>query len=204
MTELIWVVFSLASVVLVSIATIAVMVRVVYKRNRRSRALTGAALRARARLSWGPQHEVLKLRLRLAQVLDSGQAAVDLALRGGGPRGDLPRLFRRIQIEAAALESQLRLLASESDSVVLAQELPVAARRVGQVAGMVHRLRSAVAAGLGDLTDDALLALRSEVDREVAALNAGAQELHALNGNDGSSDPHRQLSMDRLKKGNES
>lgn len=204
MTELTWVIFSLASVVLVSIATVAVMVRVLYKRIRRSRALTGAALRARARLSWGPQHEVVKLRLRLNQVLDSGQAAVDLALRSGGPRGDLPRLFRRIQIEGAALESQLRLLASEGDSVVLAQEMPVAGRRVDQVAGMVRRLRSAVAAGLGDLTDDALTALRSEVDREVAALNAGVQELHALNGNDGSPDPRRQLSMDRLEKGNES
>jgi hypothetical protein len=45
----------------------------------------------------------------------------------------------------------------------------------------VHRLRSAVATGLAGLTDDSLTALRSDMDREVAALHAGVEELHALN-----------------------
>ena len=191
---------TLAVIIFVVIGTFAFVVRMAYKRIRRSRAL----LRARARFSWGRQHEVLKLRLRLKENLDSGQAAVDLALRSGGPRGELTRLFRRIRSEGATLESQLQLMASECDSVVLAEGIRVAGRRVDQVAGLVRRLRTAVAAGLGDLTDDTLATLRSEVDREVAALHAGVQELRALNGNDGLSDPRRQLSMDRLARGNES
>ncbi|MEB0222586.1 hypothetical protein, partial [Pseudomonas sp. AB12(2023)] len=76
---------------------------------------------------------------------------------------------------------QLVLLTSEADAVVLAEELPMARRRVDDVAGLVRRLRATVAGGRGDLTDDVLLALRSEVDREVSALEAGVQELHALN-----------------------
>ena len=195
-----WVLISLATISLAAIVAFTVIVRALYKRVLRSRAM----LRARARLSWGPQHEVLKLRLRLMETLDSGQAAVDLALRSEGPRGELPRLFRRIRSEGVTLESQLRLMASESDSDVLAEGIPLARRRVEQVARLVRGLRSAVAAGLGDLTDDTLATLRSEVDREVAALHAGVHELRALNGNDGSSDPRRQLSMDRLARGNES
>ena len=195
-----WALVSLATIILAAIVAFTVIVRVLYKRVLRSRAV----LRARARFSWGPQHEVLKLRLRLKETLDSGQAAVDLAARSDGPRGELPRLFRRIHSEGVTLESQLRLMASESDSDVLAEGIPVARRRVEQVARLVRGLRSAVAAGLGDLTDDTLTTLRSEVDREVLALKAGVQELRALNGYAGLSDPRRQLSMDRLARGNES
>ena len=198
-----WVLISLATIIIAAIVAFTVIVRLLYKRVVRSRAL----LRARARLSWGQQHEVLKLRLRLQEALDSGQAAVDLALRSDGPRGELPRLFRRIRSESAALESQLRLLASETDSDVLAEGIPVARRRVEQVATAVRGLRSAVAAGLGDLTDDTLTALRADVEREVAALQAGVQELRTLNGYDGYdglSGPRRQLSMHRLVRGNES
>jgi hypothetical protein len=191
-------------VVLLVVVAIAVILRVLYKRIRRSRALTGAVLRARARLSWGPQQKVLKLRLRLNEILDGGQAAVDLAMRSDVPRGELPRLFRRVHTEGAALESQLRLMESENDPAVLAEEILVAGRRVDQVAGVVRRLRSAVATGLGDLTDDNIAVLRSDVDREVAALHAGVQELHALNGNDEWSDPRRQPSMHRLNRDNQS
>ena len=97
--------------------------------------------------------------------------------------------------------------------------LSVAGRRVDQVGGLVRRLRSAVAAGLGELTDDTLTALRSEVDREVAALRAGVDELrslngrslngrslmgHSHNGNDGFSDPRRPLPMNTFNRRTES
>ena len=195
-----WVLITLGTITLVAVVAFTLIVRALYKRVLRSRAL----LSGRARIGWGPRHEVVKLRLRLRDTLDSGQAAVDLAIRGDGPRGELPRLFRRIQSEGIALDSQLRLLASETDPGVLAEGLPVARRRVEQVATAVRGLRSAVAAGLGDLTDDSLSELRSEVDREVAALHAGVQELRALNESDGLADPPRQLSIDRPARGNES
>jgi hypothetical protein len=204
MIVLAWVAITFAIVVLAVVVAIVLIARTMYLRVRRSRPLAGAVLRTRARFSYGPQQRVLRLRVRLQETLESGQAAIDLAVRSDGPRGELPRLFRRIQTEGIALESQLRLMESEADPAVLAAELPVVTRRVDELTGLVRRLRSSVARGLGELSDDTLSALRSDVDREVAALHAGMQELHALNGTDGSSEPYPPQSTERLSQGNRS
>jgi hypothetical protein len=87
---------------------------------------------------------------------------------------------------------------SEADAAVLAADLPAATDRVEQVVALVRRLRSAVASGLAGLTDDTLSTLGSEMDREVAALHAGVQELQALNRRDGFAEPTRPPSTDRL------
>jgi hypothetical protein len=181
---LIGVLLALLAIVVISVATVFLVVRTVYRRIRRSPAVGAAALRTRARFSSGQRARILKLRVRLAESLDSGRAAVDVAARGDGPRGELTRLFRRIRHEGDALDLQLRLMESETDAAVLAEQLPDADDRVDQVVGLVRRLRKAVAAGLGDVSDDALAALRAEVDREVAALHAGVQELRMLNHHD--------------------
>ncbi|TFC88738.1 hypothetical protein E3T24_02490 [Cryobacterium sp. TmT2-59] len=207
MTTLSSVLIALFVIILVSFIVTFVVVRMLYKRLRPSRMLTGAVLRSQARVVRGPQREVLKLRVRLQDTLDSGQAAVDLARSSEGPLGELPRLFRRVRSEGATLESQLRLLQSESDPAVLAEAIPVARRRVDQVAVLARRLRSAVASGLGDLTDDSLMTLHSDVDHEVDALRAGVQELRTLNGHDAFPSPpvleamHR-VSTNRLTGGN--
>jgi hypothetical protein len=204
MIVLAWVAITFAIVMLAIFVAIVLIARRIYLRVRRSRPLAGAMLRTRARFSYGPQQKVLRLRVRLQETLDSGQTAIDLAVRSDGPRGELPRLFRRIQTEGIALESQLRLMESETDPAILAAELAVATRRVDELTGLVRRLRSAVASGLGEFTDDTLAALHSDVDREVAALQAGMQELHALNGTDGSFEPYRQQSTERLSRGKRS
>jgi hypothetical protein len=188
---LLWVFVSLLVIVVVSIATVVFIVRALVKRIRRNRNLAGAMLRARARFSSGPQRKVLTLRVRLGEALDSGRAAVELAARGDGSRGELPRLFRRIQEEGVALDLQLRLMESETDPSVLSEELPAAGHRVDQVVALVRRLRSAVASGLAGPTDDTLTALHSDVDREVAALHAGVQELQRLNRSDERFEPTR-------------
>jgi hypothetical protein len=198
---------TLAILCLASIVAAAVILRVIYKRIRRSRAINSAVLGARTRLSWGPRHEVLKLRLQLNTTLAGGLVAVNLAAQSEAPHGELPRLFRRIQSEGVTLESQLRLMETETDPVMLAERIPAAKRRVELVAGLVRRLRSVVADGLGEMSDDALARLRFDVDREVTALNAGLQELRALNRNDALFDPRRQPatdrpSIDRLSRGN--
>ena len=184
MDVLIWVLVSLLTMVAVSITVVVLVVRAVVKRIRHSRALAAATLRTRARFSPGPNGKVLKLRVRLDEALASGRAAVDLAARGDGPRGELPELFRRIEHEGAALDLQLRLMESEIDSAVLSAELSSAGQRVEQVTALVGRLRSAVAAGLAGVTDDTLTTLHSDVDREVAALRAGVEELRTLNQHD--------------------
>ncbi|MET1044190.1 MAG: hypothetical protein ABWX59_08750 [Microbacteriaceae bacterium] len=204
MSELGWVLLALATIIFAEVVAVVVIVRMLFKRIRASRALGGAVLRTRARFSLGAHQKVLKLRVRLRETLDSGQAAIDLAGHTDGPHGDVPRLFRRIHSAGETLEQQLRLMESEKDAAVLAEELPVASRRVDEVAGLVRRLRSAVATGLDGVTDDNLTTLRFDVDREVAALHAGAQELHALNGNDVLPESQPQLLTDHVKRGNHS
>ncbi|AWB86553.1 hypothetical protein [Mycetocola zhujimingii] len=181
MSELAWILISLASAIVAANVAVVVAIRAFYRRVRRNLALNGAALRVRSRLSRGRQREVLKLRVQLKETLDSGRAAMDLATRSDGPRGELPRLFRRLELESAGLESQLRLLESENDRVVLDEALATAQARVDDVTGLVRRLRSAVASGLGGISDDSLTALRSDVEREITAVRAGLDELHELN-----------------------
>jgi hypothetical protein len=198
MMALAWIMGAFALIVLASIVTVVLIARALYKRIRRSTMLGGAVLRTRAAMSWGAQHEVLQLRIRLNDALDSGQAAIDLAARSDGPRGELPRLFRRIRAEAATLDTELRFLESETDPAALNQWLPVLRDRVDQVIALVRRMRSAVAAGLSGLSDENLAVLRADMDREVDALHAGMQELHTLNSNDLMFEPHRQPSAARL------
>jgi hypothetical protein len=204
MMALAWIMGAFALIVLASIVTTVLIVRALYKRIRRSRTLNSAVLHTRASLSWGAQHDVLQLRIRLNDTLDSGQAAIDLASRSDGPRGELPRLFRRIQAEAATLDAELRFLESEDDPAALAEWLPVLRSRVEQVVGIVRRLRSAVASGLSGLSDESLAILRADVDREVAALHAGMQELHTLSSNDLMFEPNRQPVPARLDTRNRS
>jgi hypothetical protein len=179
-SELLWFLFGLAVITAASITTWVLILRAVYRRIRRNRTLGGVVLRTRAGLSRGPQRKVLELRVQLNETLDSGKAAVEIASRSGWPRGELPRLFRRIQEVGVVLDSQLRLMESETESAVLTEELPMARQRVDEVTGLVRRIRSAVASGIVGPADDTLAVLRSDVDREVAALRAGLQELHAL------------------------
>lgn len=188
MSLLIEVFLSLAAIGLISTVAVIGIGRMLFGRVRRSPAISGAALRARIRTTVGPQRDVLKQRLRLAETLDSGQAAVDLAARTDSPHAELRRLYRRILDEGAALQAQLQLLESERDAAVLSEAIPAAARRVDQVALLVRRVRAAVAAGLGDRSDDNLAALYADADREIAALAAGVRELHLLNGYDLSGD----------------
>lgn len=196
MNELGWLLLAFASVVLGAWVAVFVAVRALYRRIRRNLSITGATVRVRAQLSHGPRREILKLRMRLKESMDSGQAAIDLAVRSDGPRGELPQLFRRLTSEGGRLESQLRLLESENDEAVLAELLPAARHRVDEVTQLVRRLRSVVGSGLGDLSDDGLKSLRSDVDREVTAVRAGMQELHDLNGRDAYTESGRRPSTD--------
>lgn len=180
-TELAWVLIAFASTVVAANVAVVLVLRSIYKRIRRNRAVNGAALRVRSQLNWGSRREVLKLRLRLRETLGSGQAAIDLVVRSDGLRGELPRLFRRLENEGDALDAQLRLLESENDPAVLAEILPTVRHRVDHVAYIVHRLRSAVGSVLGGPSDDSLTTLRSDIDREIVAVRAGVQELHELN-----------------------
>jgi hypothetical protein len=195
---LLWIFVAFLAMVAVSVTIVVLVVRAVVRRLRRSRALAGRALRTRARFPTGPRGQVLRLRVRLADALESGRAAVDMAGQGAGPRGELERLHERIRLEGESLDRQLQFMESEIDPAALGRDLPVAEGRVEQVVGLVRRVRSAVGAQLDGLTDDSLAALRADVDREVTALHAGVQELRLLNAHDGFAGPTTDPSTRRL------
>lgn len=182
MNELGWLLIALTSTVVATNVALVFLVRALYKRVRRNLALSGTSLRFRARLSSGPKRDVLKLRVRLKETLDSGAAAMDLAARSDGPRGELPQLFGRLTGEGIRLDSQLRLLESENDPAILNEGVIQARQRLDQLAHLVRRLRTVVGAGLGGMSDDSLATLRTDINREIAAVSAGMQELHELNG----------------------
>lgn len=208
MKELAGVLIALVLMALTGWVVVALIVRAAFRRLRRSRAVNGTVLRTRSALTWGLQHQVLRLRVRLDDSLQSGRMAVGVRTRDGGLPGETARLFRRICEEEATLDAQLRLLESERDDSLLAAELPTARDRVDQFEGIVRRLRSAVASGLGDFSDDALTDLRAEIDREAVALQAGVQELYALNRRGRAygyaPGPYRQPATTRLPRGNAS
>ncbi|GAA3861280.1 hypothetical protein GCM10022381_02030 [Leifsonia kafniensis] len=176
------VLISLAVIAAISWIAFFLIVRTLYRRIRRSRTVNGAVLKSRAQLSWGPRRKVFALQMQLEEAIDSGRAAIDLAVRSNGRRGDLPRLFRRIEAEGTALRAQLHLMESETDSGALTDELAAAGLAVDQISDMIRELRASVADGLSDPTGAALSSLRAEVDLEVAALHAGLVELAHLNG----------------------
>lgn len=196
MDVLFGVLISLAAIAALSVVTVVLIARAVYRRIRRSRAVNNALLRSRAQFSSGPRRKVLALELQLDEALDSGRAAIDLAVRGNGRRGELPRLFRRIEEEAATLRAQLRLMESETDAAALADQLPAASLAVDQIADMIRELRASVSAGLGNPTGDALSALHAELDLEVASLHAGLVELAHLNSYDRGNTAARYSSTD--------
>ncbi|MGR0219726.1 hypothetical protein [Agromyces sp. ZXT2-6] len=200
MEVLLWIFLAFLAMVVTSVVIAVLLVRWLVRRIRRSRALAGRALRTRARFTTGPRGRVIRLRVRLADALSSGQAAVDLAGGGEGPRGELDRLHERIRREGESLDRQLRFMESETDPTALARDLPIAEDRVDQVVALVRRVRSAVGAQLDGLTDGALAALRADVDREVAALHAGVQELRILNARDGIAEPASDPSTRRLNR----
>lgn len=180
MDALLWILISLAAIAATSVIVTVLIVRALYRRIRRSRAVSSAVLNSRVQLSRGSRRQVFALQLRLAEALDSGRAAIDLAVRSNARLGNLPRLFRRIEAEAATLQTQLRLMESERDSDALTDAVSSAGLAVDQVTDMVRELRASVAAGLGDPTGAALSALDAELAIEVAALHAGLVELTTL------------------------
>jgi hypothetical protein len=191
---------SLAAICALSVGTVVLTVWLVSRRIRRSRRLNTAVLRTRANLSWGSRHTLASLRLQLAEALGSGRDAVDIAVKSNGRRGDLPRLYRRLEDEGKTLDIRLRLLESERNTAIVAGELPALSRSVNQVVDLVGRVRGSVSAGLGGRSDATMVALRHDIELEVAALHAGLVELRRMDASDSSpTDGRPRPAADRLE-----
>jgi hypothetical protein len=128
----------------------------------------------------GPRRELAWLRRELAAATRATAEAVAVARSAGGVVGDLPQLARRLGRAAGRLDAELRLLAGEPEPAELARVLPAARARVTEVTGVARTIRRASSAALGAGTAAELAPLQAEVEREVAALDAGIHRLLAL------------------------
>jgi len=176
MTTLLEVLAALAAICALSVGLTVAVVWAIARRIRRSRAINDGLLRVRLGVSIGPRRTVLALRLHLRRSLDSGRSALRSMSRGG----EIPRLFHRIEVEASALDARLRLLESEPDSRAVAAAIPGLERDTARVAAMIRTLRASIASEFDDPAGVALVDLQSDIEREVAALTAGADALRTL------------------------
>jgi hypothetical protein len=128
----------------------------------------------------GPRRQVARLRRELCAAAHATGEAVAVVRSAGGTVGDLPQLVRRLDRVAGTLDAELRLLAGEPDQAELARLLPAASARVADVTRVARGIRRAASAGLGAATAVELRPLQVEVEREVAALDAGVDRLLAL------------------------
>jgi hypothetical protein len=128
----------------------------------------------------GPRRELAWLRRELAAADHATAEAVALAATAGGTVGDLPHLVRRLGRAAGTLDAELRLLAGEPEPAELARVLPAARARVAEVTRVARTIRRASSAALGAGTTAEIAPLQAEVEREVAALDAGIHRLLAL------------------------
>jgi hypothetical protein len=128
----------------------------------------------------GPRREVAWLRRELAAATRAAAEAVALVGTAGGVVGELPRLARHLDRVARTLDAELRLLAGEPDPAELARVLPAARARVGEATRVARTIRRASSAALAAETTTGIGPLQAEVEREVAALDAGIDRLLAL------------------------
>jgi hypothetical protein len=128
----------------------------------------------------GPRREVAWLRRELAAATRASTEAVALVGTAGGVVGELPGLARRLGRVAGTLDAELRLLAGEPDPAELARVLPAARARVADATRVARTIRRASSAALGAETAAGIVPLQAEVEREVAALDAGIDRLLAL------------------------
>jgi hypothetical protein len=173
----------LAVVLLVVLAWVTAAV-VVWRLWRLLRRRLRASPSLRAVQAWtappGPRRQVAGLRRELAEAGQLTSRALAVVRAAGGPVGELPHLARRLERLAGTLDAELRLLAAEPDPAELARVLPAAEARVADVTRVAHRIRRAAGAGLGAGTAAELAPLAAEVEREVAALDAGVDRLLGL------------------------
>jgi hypothetical protein len=128
----------------------------------------------------GPRREVAWLRRELAAATRASTEAVVLVGTAGGVVGELPRLARHLGRVAGTLDAELRLLAGEPDPAELARVLPAAGARVGDATRVARTIRRAASAALAAETATGIGPLQAEVEREVAALDAGIDRLLVL------------------------
>ncbi|MHB8646057.1 MAG: hypothetical protein ACYDAR_09750 [Thermomicrobiales bacterium] len=157
------------------------LARSVYRRVRRDPRVNRAALLVQEKTSPpGPRRSLMHLRMRLGDAVAGARSAVAVIQMHGSVQGELASLVRRIDRVAAPLDAQLRLMQTETDMRLLYELLQPARARVEEIERIVRHIRTAAYATLGGDMEGVVAQITADVEREVAALQAGMSTLHAL------------------------
>jgi hypothetical protein len=163
------------------VVALILLVRATVRRVRQDRRVGKAALMMQMHGSApGPRRTVAHARLRLHESVSGVRSAVALLQVNGGPRGQLAGLVRRFEQAAGAFDAQLRLMQTEPQEHILERMLAPVDARLDQFEGIARQIRHTAFALLGGDLDATVHDLAAEVDREMRALQAGIDALHAL------------------------
>lgn len=182
-----WLTFLTPDLVLLTIGALAVVLLaavvvgvVAYRRLRRdSRVLPLLLLWRLETAPPGPRRDALRLRLRLQRALLRSRRAVAASTGGGRVAGDLAGLLERTERAAAAIDRDLAV--GPPDERGLRREwFDRASDRVDDLEAIAGRLAETASTSLDAEADMGLDDLRTDADRELAALKAGVEALDGL------------------------
>lgn len=163
------------------VVALLLLTRAVVRRVRRDRRVGKAALLVQMHgASSLPRRTLAECRLRLYEAVTGATTAMELLHAHGGPRGQLAQLARRFAQSAGAFDAQLRLMQSEPQDAIIHGMTGPATTRVAEFEAMARQIRHTAFALLGGDLDITVADLATDVEREMNALQAGVDALHAL------------------------
>lgn len=164
----------LAFVTLASVAAVRTVRRVRLTVSRGTaqarRVVEDNRLRARRYTLTGPAGDLAQLRLDLRASIDSTYAALEEGRAADPALSEAAALFARLNDQARALDSELKLLEREPDRSRLAQRLPSLTERTRRVTRAADSLRWAAQDRARHFADDELTMLGRDIQIEADAL----------------------------------
>lgn len=127
-------------------------------------------LRARRYTVTGPAGRLAQLRLDLRASIDGTSAALEAGRAGDPSLSEALALFGRLNDQARALDSELKLLEREPDRTRLAARLPSLTERAHRITRAADSLRWAAQDRARHFADDELSALSRDIELEADAL----------------------------------
>lgn len=164
----------LAFVALATVATVRTVRRVRLTVSRGTaqarRVVEDNRLRARRYTLAGPAGRLAQLRLDLRASIDGTSAALDAGRAEDPSLSEAAVLFGRLNDQARALDSELKLLEREPDRTRLAERLPSLTERAHRITRAADSLRWAAQDRARHFADEELTALSRDVELEADAL----------------------------------
>jgi hypothetical protein len=174
-------VITVAIIAVIVLVLAAVALWLVWRRLRRSTMVRQGLLQARAVASpSGPDRDLARLRLQLAQSLaQTHRVLVAVSGAGGAPPG-LADITRRLDRAGAAVDAHLRLMEREPDPALLSRSIPGLRQRVQALSGNASRIRE-IALRFSDAVDaPGQDELDTDLREEISSLESGIAAVRQL------------------------